>query len=109
MSYLQNLHTHTTYCDGKDTPEQMVRAAIAQGFDSIGFSEHAPTRSPSTPNEEKLAAYRNEIRTLAREYEGKIDIFCGLEYDFYSEFAPEGFDYLIGSVHYLSCLGISIV
>ena len=24
-----NFHTHTTYCDGKETAEQMVQAAIA--------------------------------------------------------------------------------
>ena len=27
-----NFHTHTTYCDGKETAEQMVQAAIAKGF-----------------------------------------------------------------------------
>ena len=27
-----NFHTHTTYCDGKETAEQMVQAAIATGF-----------------------------------------------------------------------------
>ena len=32
---LQNLHTHTLFCDGIDTAEQMVRAAISKGFDSL--------------------------------------------------------------------------
>ena len=41
MKYRQNLHTHTTFCDGKDTPEELVEAAIAKGFDSIGFSGHS--------------------------------------------------------------------
>ena len=27
---LQNLHTHTTYCDGKDTTEEMILAAYQQ-------------------------------------------------------------------------------
>ena len=43
MTYLQNLHTHTTYCDGRDTPVEMIESAIAQGFDSIGFSGHSYT------------------------------------------------------------------
>ena len=36
-----NFHTHTTFCDGKDTPEQMVLAAIQKGFSALGFSGHA--------------------------------------------------------------------
>ena len=36
----QNLHTHSSYCDGKDTPEELVLYAINSGFSSIGFSGH---------------------------------------------------------------------
>ena len=38
---LQNLHTHTVFGDGKNTAEEMVRAAIAAGCGSLGFSEHS--------------------------------------------------------------------
>lgn len=31
-NYLQNLHTHTTYCDGIDTPEQVILTAINSAF-----------------------------------------------------------------------------
>jgi len=41
MNHKQNLHIHTTYADGKDTPEQMILTAIERDFDSIGFSEHS--------------------------------------------------------------------
>lgn len=34
----QNLHTHTTFCDGVDAPEELIREAMARGFDSLGFS-----------------------------------------------------------------------
>ena len=27
-----NAHTHTTFCDGKCSAEEMVQAAIAEGF-----------------------------------------------------------------------------
>ena len=101
MKHLQNLHTHSTYCDGKNAPEEMVLVAIEKGFDSIGFSEHAPSRSPFTPNEEKLASYRAEVRALAAKYEGKIEIFCGLESDTETDTSLDGYDYLIGSMHYL--------
>ncbi len=32
MNILQNLHTHTCFCDGKDTPEEIVLTAIETGF-----------------------------------------------------------------------------
>ena len=99
----QNLHTHTTMCDGKDTPEQMVRRAIELGFDSIGFSGHANTRFRE-PCElgEMLYPYINEINRLKSVYSEKIKIFLGTELDYYSEGCmPDGvFDYSIASVHY---------
>ena len=38
----QDLHTHTTYCDGQHTTEEMVLAAINKGMKRIGFSGHSP-------------------------------------------------------------------
>ena len=38
---LQNLHTHSTYCDGKNTISEMVDTAVKKGFSSIGFSSHS--------------------------------------------------------------------
>ncbi len=29
MKIKQNLHVHSTWCDGADTPEEMIRTAIA--------------------------------------------------------------------------------
>ena len=104
MSNKQNLHIHTTYADGKDTPEQIVLEAISRGFDSIGFSEHSymsfsPSKHQMTV--EDMDSYKKEIRALKAKYKGVIDIFCGMEFEMYSEVPTDGFDYLIGSVHYL--------
>ena len=38
-----NLHTHTSFCDGKNSPEEMVRSAVEKGFDVLGFSGHSYT------------------------------------------------------------------
>ena len=32
-----NFHTHTTFCDGKNTAEEMVRAAITAGCPALGL------------------------------------------------------------------------
>lgn len=102
----QNLHTHTAYADGKDTVEAIVLRALERGFDSIGFSEHSYLKYSSYPNQltpKKALLYQNEVATLKEKYRERIDIFCGLEYDFYSDEPTENYEYLIGSVHYLSC------
>lgn len=104
MIYKQNLHTHTTFADGKDTLEELVIEAINRGFSSLGFSEHSYMHFSSFPNQltlEKMPAYINEINTLKMKYQDIIDIFCGLEYELFSEVPVDGFDYMIGSVHYL--------
>ena len=32
-----NFHTHSTFCDGKNTPEEMVEVAIEKKIDIWGF------------------------------------------------------------------------
>ena len=98
---LQNLHTHTTLCDGKNTPEEMIESAIEKGFDSLGFSGHAPMVRQSEWQLRSVDGYKEKINELKKLYEGRIKIFLGIELDYYSKglVADEGFDYKIGSVH----------
>ena len=110
VSVRQNLHIHSTYSDGANTPEEIVLEAIQKGFDSIGFSEHSYIDYPPDSDAHKghqlaideMALYKKEISELRLKYKDKIDIFCGLEYDFCSDFNADGFDYIIGSVHCLT-------
>ena len=101
---MQNLHTHTRYCDGINTPEEMVEGAILLGFTSIGFSGHAPM--PSIANDfamtqEGRDAYLSHLRRLKELYRDKIAIFIGTELDRYSEEDLSLYDYTIGSTHYV--------
>lgn len=104
MDNKQNLHIHTTYADGKDKPEEIVLEALKRNFDSIGFSEHSYMSFSDYPYQmtvEDAEDYKAEIRALKAKYRGKIDIFCGMEMEMFSSVPTDGFDYLIGSVHYL--------
>ena len=89
-----NYHTHTTFCDGRDTPEAMVLAAIEKGFDELGFSAHSEMLKDP-------AAYVAEIRRLAAKHEGQIKILCGLEADWPCPLDLAPYDYVIGSVHFV--------
>ncbi len=96
-----NFHTHTNLCDGIDTPEQMVVAAIDKGFIGLGFSGHSffELDKDITLSPEKLEIYIAEINRLKEEYKDKIELFLGLEQDYYSVPPTYNFDYIIGSVH----------
>ncbi len=100
---MRDLHVHTTFSDGRNTPEEMVLAAIAKGMTAIGFSDHSYTHFDTAYciPKERLPAYRAEIASLKEKYAGQIEILCGIEQDFYSEESTEGYDYVIGSVHYV--------
>lgn len=104
MFYPQNLHTHTTFFDGVDDCEAIVLEALKLGFTGIGFSEHshmAYSINKAFMTSEKASLYKKEIARLKEKYRTQIDIFCGLEFDQYSDDDRKGYDYIIGSNHYL--------
>ena len=39
MKHKQNLHTHSTFCDGKNTPEEMAQEAISLGFQEVAITD----------------------------------------------------------------------
>ena len=104
-----NYHTHTSFCDGKGEPEDYVLEAIKCGLKAIGFSSHAPLpyKNNWTLQENRVDEYCNIIQSLKVKYQRLIQIYLGLEIDYISEFAGNGFskfeelnlDYTIGSVH----------
>lgn len=100
---LQDLHTHTTYCDGTSSPEEMVLSAIEKGLDRIGICTHGYTafdESYCIPHEE-YGKFQAEVAALKEKYKDEIEVLCGVEQDVFSETETDGFDYVIGSVHYL--------
>lgn len=100
---LCDMHTHTNFCDGKNTPEDMVKAAIKKGMECIGFSEHSHTSFDESYclSIDTTRQYKAEINRLKEKYADKIKVLCGIELDFYSDANPKDFDYTIASVHYI--------
>ena len=96
---MRDLHMHTVYSDGKNTPEEMILEAIARGLDCVGISDHSHAVSDEcgmTP--EGTLAYRAEMARLKEKYAGQIRVLCGLERDIWSDDTLD-YDYVIGSVH----------
>lgn len=98
-----DFHTHSVFCDGKNTLEEMILAACDLGFSALGFSGHSFTHFdlecgiPMGKEQE----YFTEGRRLQEKYKDKIDILCGIERDFFADNNYPDADYVIGSVHYV--------
>ncbi len=98
--FLSCVHTHTHFCDGKDSPQTMVDKALELGFVSLGFSSHSPVQWDEwAMKPESVPAYRAEILELQQVYADRLEILLGLEHDSLGDYPTEPYDYLIESVH----------
>ncbi len=105
---MKNFHTHTNFCDGKNTAEEMIISAIKKGFTDLGFSGHSYESYDESwcMSKENTIKYIEEIHFLKEKYREKINIYCGIELDSFSEIDTSPFDYVIASVHTMKKNGI---
>ena len=94
-----DLHMHTTWSDGENTPEEMIEEAIRMGLETVGISDHS-SGDPCGMTLEQSVEYRAEMARLKEKYAGKIRVLCGLERDYFTDDFAD-YDYTIGSVHWL--------
>ncbi len=99
----RDLHTHTWFSDGANSPEEMVLAAIDKGLEEYGISDHSytPFDTSYCMTPDRYEEYVQTVRALQEVYKDTIRVLCGMEEDYYSDDIPKGLDYCIGSVHYL--------
>ena len=116
-----DLHNHTLFGDGKDSPSDMTGEARRKGVRVFGLSEHFPRPHgydypEVTFNHEGLASrffdYVSEVSRL-KEARGDIKVLLGTEVDFLpdeterirAEIGAFNFDYVIGGVHMIGTWG----
>ena len=112
---LSSMHTHTIFCDGEDDIETMCRAAYENGLFAVGFSAHVSCEKQLgreifwNLKENRVNDYVNEVLAAKKRWNGKINVFLGLEADYIKNIRSPNdddikalnLDYIIGSVHYL--------
>jgi DNA polymerase (family 10) len=101
-----DLHYHSTRSgDGRSSPEKMVEAAIAAGYEYVAFTEHGEDLTMNGSSRQEMLAHRDRLRRLDERYpELRVLFGCelnigpdgGLDYD--PEFRLE-FDYCVASIH----------
>ncbi|MBM4160108.1 MAG: histidinol-phosphatase HisJ [Ignavibacteria bacterium] len=113
---ISDYHTHTVLCKhGEGDVEQYILKAIELGFDEVGCSDHSPMPGNFDPQhrmslEQYYSIYAPSVLELAEKYKDRIVVKRGIE----AEFLPgqeqwvggfvreNGFDFVIGSVHFVS-------
>ncbi len=103
---ITNYHTHSTFCDGSSSLEEIVLYAIENKFDALGFSGHGYTPFDTEYSMTDTDRYIDDVGKLKEKYKEKIQIYLGVEEDLFSPVKRDDFDYIIGSSHYLLKNGI---
>lgn len=104
-----NFHSHTPYCDGRDSMAAIAAAATECGMLHLGFSPHSPITvdSPCNMKAADVPDYMAEVHRLDALL--PINIYAGMEIDYLSPsegpaspfYQDLGLDYAIGSVHFV--------
>ena len=114
MARPADYHMHTPLCrHARGEPTELAAHAILLGLDEIGFSDHNPMPSDDFDDwrmrASDLEAYVQKVE-LARQQYPQLTIKLALEVDYipgYEDWVRDlssryPWDYLIGSVHYVS-------
>ena len=99
-------HVHTTYSDGINTLEEIIRHCAELGYEYVGITDHSQSAYYAGGlNEEDLEQQREAIEALREEYP-QVAIFCGVESDIkadgsldYPDQVLQKLDFVIASVH----------
>ena len=102
MEIRGNYHTHSTFCDGKNTIAEMAEAAFHAGATHLGFSGHI---DPGVLMQD-IPGYFREVDRLRAAYAGRMHIFRGIELDnAYKRSCADSAEYIIGSTHFIPVQG----
>jgi histidinol-phosphatase (PHP family) len=114
MSWPADYHMHTPLCrHASGEPAEYAACAVAIGLTEIGFSDHSPMRRDDFDNWrmrlDQLDEYVENVRRVQKDFSGLV-VKLALEVDYlpgHEEWIRDlagrhPWDYLIGSVHYVS-------
>jgi len=100
------VHAHTDWSDGRNSVEEMARAAKAAGYSYIALTDHSPSQTVASGLKvDRLLKRRKEIEAARKAVHG-ITILEGTEVDIlrdgrldYPDKILAELDYVIASVH----------
>ena len=99
----QDFHMHTHFCDGKNSPEEMILSAIDKGLKTVGVCLHSVVDQSIQEyvDLEKEKNFCEKMKVLKEKYKDKINVLCGIEWDLLTLNSVGEYDYVIGSSHFI--------
>ncbi len=102
-----DLHSHTIYTDGHESIESMAMAAIAEGFEYLGMTDHSKSEYVTGGmDERKIDAYYREIEAVGKKLGDRIMLLKSAETDILKDGSLdlddktlEKMDYVLGAIH----------
>lgn len=106
----KDYHMHPTVLVTPERLESFVQKALQKNIEEICITDHMPlTVSPAADRiqDGRVGEYCRAVRELAKSYEGRISIRCGIEIDFHPSAISEiekvldagDFDFILASSH----------
>lgn len=90
QGYPANYHTHTPRCHhAVGSEEEYIAFALERGLRILGFSDHTPYIFPDgyyssfRMRPEEAEGYFETVRGLRDKYRGRLEIYAGLEAEYY--------------------------
>lgn len=97
-----SLHNHSTFCDGKNTPEEMIVSALKAGITDFGISRHSDASEILQNETFTEDEYLTALRRIQKENCLPINFYVGVEEDLFMPVKDRSkYDYVIGSTHYV--------
>ena len=108
-----DLHNHTILCNhAEGNLSSYIEAAIVQGIDKYGVSDHAPMNFDPKyrMSFEQMSLYQDMVKEVQTKYQDKIDVLFAYEVDYLpghmdKRVLDADVDYLIGSAHFIDKWG----
>jgi histidinol phosphatase-like PHP family hydrolase len=70
---MMDMHIHSTYSDGRNSPEEIIQAAVKLGYRKVAVCDHVRHDS------EWLTPFFSETARLKEKYAGDIKVYTALE------------------------------
>lgn len=102
-----DMHTHTTWSDGTQSPIQMIQRAMELNYQYYGFSDHIGNLPIANAiKQDRFDKYLTELIAIKNHYHNKIKIYIGGEveinkdgdYEIEDKYLSQ-LDYVIGAIH----------
>lgn len=86
-------HTHTTFSDGKNTPQEMIEHAIKLGYNYICITDHIGNLpiANAINTTDRFNEYLDTVQKLKEKYSSKIEVYVGGEVEV-EKYGALGFD-----------------